>query len=127
MVGEKVLVIGGYTIDILGLLRSGYKRWNVEIDTSQIINYHTRFETYEVTGDVVIIGGFGLVDGFSKVKKNKRVPASIFELRNAEMFIKSEFDEFDRGRNGLFKKGTPIYYTKMIFDQEGMTDPKKYG
>jgi hypothetical protein len=93
------------------------------MEAGEIRNYHQDVASHpDVTGNIVIIGGLGVVDGFSTLnnaRQNERLPVIIFELRNAERFIFSELGPREKDESGRFKPNTLLGQWRNIPDPEG--------
>lgn len=92
-----------FIVDTKGLLDSGLNRFICYMQKSEIRRHILR-PSLDTTGHVIIVGGLGLVDGFSKVQtpKSGQLPVTVFELRNAQYYIKTKMDSFDKNRHGQF-------------------------
>ena len=113
----------GFGVDVTRLLCSRFKRWVAHMEAAEIRNFHQEVASHpDVTGHIVIIGGLGVVDGFSTLndaRPKDRLPVIIFELRNAERFIFSELGPREKDDAGLFKPNTLLGRWKTIPDPEG--------
>jgi hypothetical protein len=93
------------------------------MEASEIRDYHQDVASHpDVTGQVVIIGGMGVVDGFSTLNAcspSDLVPVVIFELRNAECFIYHELGPGEKDAAGRFRPHTLIGQYRNIHDPEG--------
>lgn len=113
---------GGFAIDVQALLASRFKRWVGKMDVREIKRHHQVVSHHEdVTGDIVMIGGIGVVDGFGTLSRRKSglVPVTIFELRNAERFIYHRLGPREKDEAGRFKPHTFLGQLKQTFDLSG--------
>jgi hypothetical protein len=118
----RVYKSGGFAVDVEALLNSRFKRWVGKMDVREIKTHHQVVTNHEdVTGQIVLIGGIGVVDGFSTLARRKsgQVPVVIFELRNAERFIYHRFGPGEKDAAGRFKPHTFLGQLKQTFDLSG--------
>ncbi len=114
----------GFIVDVSKLLSSRFKRWVAHMDVSEIDRHHRSvYDHDDVTGEVVIIGGLGVVDGFGSLDKRKtgKIPVIIFELRNAERYIYHEMGPGEKEEGYTFKPDTIIGQLRNRVDLEGWT------
>jgi hypothetical protein len=112
----------GVLIDVQSLLASRFKRWVARMDVNEIKQYHQEVDKPDdVTGNVVLIGGLGVVDGFRTLDQRQKglIDVVIFELRNAERFIYHEMGPNEKDEAGRFKPHTPFGMLKNRVDFEG--------
>jgi hypothetical protein len=113
----------GFLIDVASLVGSKFNRWVGYMESREIELYHRDVYNHDdVTGDIVLIGGLGIVDGFSHLDNGKPkpvVPVIIFELRNAERFIYHELGPDEKDRAGRFKEQTIIGQRVRYADMQG--------
>jgi hypothetical protein len=113
---------GGFVVDVTNLLSSRFKRWVAQMDVREIERHHRGVHDHDdVTGDVVIIGGLGVVDGFRALDKRKsgKISVIIFELRNAERYIYHEIGPGEKEGGCTFKPDTIIGQLRNRVDLEG--------
>jgi len=111
----------GFVVDVERLVSSYFFRWVAQMDIREVNKYHRDVKEHpDVTGNIVIIGGLGVVDGFRTLdtKGQGMVPVIIFELRNAQRFIYHEIGPIEKEANGMFKHRTIIGERTRIFDIE---------
>lgn len=103
----------GFQIDVLGLIASGLQRYICFMDKSEV-RRHIYKPSQDITGLVVIIGGIGVVDGFSKIQSPSRgrIAVTIFELRNAQYYISTPLDGVDKDKHGRFCSDS--FYGQMM-------------
>ncbi len=93
----------GFSIDVRGLLASGFNRYVVYMTKGEVLRHLTRAGT-DITGHIVIVGGLGVVDGYSKIRqKNTKLPVTIFEMRTAQTFIDMPLGKLEKNEYGFFK------------------------
>jgi len=113
----------GFLIDVASLVGSKFNRWVGYMESREIELYHRDVYNHDdVTGDIVLIGGLGIVDGFSQLDNGKPkpvVPVIIFELRNAERFIYHELGPAEKDKAGRFKEHTIIGQRVRHCDMQG--------
>ncbi len=90
-------------IDVFGLLGSGLNRFVCYMEKTELRRHLLQIRP-DTTGNVIIIGGLGVVDGFQTIHSSKarKVPVTIFELRNAQYYIKTPLDSIDKNEHGQF-------------------------
>jgi hypothetical protein len=109
----------GFVVDVERLVSSYFLRWVAEMDVREVNKYHRDVSQHDdVTGNVVIIGGLGVVDGFRTLDEKKKgmIPVIIFELRNAQRFIYHEIGPIEKDENGMFKARTIVGERTRMFD-----------
>lgn len=114
------------SIDTQGLLDSGLNRFICYMQKSEVRRHIIR-PFYDMTGYPIIIGGIGLVDGFSLVQSSRdgRIPVTIFELRNAQYYIKTKMDSFDKNKHGQFLQDS-LWGRLMSFPDTRVFDGKDH-
>lgn len=125
--GVRYFHRGGFIVDVRRLVSSSFKRWVAEMDVREVDRSHRHIYNHDdITGDVVIVGGFGVVDGFRSLDQRRagRIPVIIFELRNAERFIFHELGPREKDGAGLFKPNTLVAQMRNSPDMEGWKRPK---
>jgi len=113
---------GGFIVDVRKLVSSRFKRWVADMDVREVDRSHRSiYDHDDVTGSVVIVGGFGVVDGFRALDRrgSGKVPVIIFELRNAERFIFHELGPDEKDEAGRFKPYTLVEQMRNCADLEG--------
>ena len=102
-------------IDALGLLESGLNRYVCYMDKTELKRHVLQIGP-NITGHIIIIGGLGVVDGFTLIHttKTRKVPVTIFELRNAQYYIKTPLDSIDKNKHGQFDADS-LYGSLMQF------------
>lgn len=109
----------GFVVDVERLISSYFLRWNAQMDVREVNKYHRDIKEHpDITGNIVIIGGLGVVDGFRALdrKSSGLVPVIVFELRNAQRFIYHEIGPREKEKNGMFKHRTIIGERTRMFD-----------
>ena len=102
-----------FDVDVVGLLASGLARFICFMDKGEA-RRHIIQTSQDITGRVVIVGGIGMVDGFSIIQSSKRgkVAVTIFELRNAQYYIHTPLDSIDKNKHGQFDRDS--FYGQLI-------------
>jgi hypothetical protein len=120
--GVKYYKHAGFVVDVQALVGSRFKRWVAKMDVREIVRNHQEHDNHDdITGDVVIIGGIGVVDGFRTLRSRRSgaVPVLIFELRNAERFIFHHMGPKEKDKCGMFKRDTIVWHMRNTPDLEG--------
>ena len=111
----------GFAVDVEALLASSFKRWVAKMDVREVAKNHLVGSHSDVTGEVVLIGGLGVVDGFDAIKRRKSgaIAVTIFELRNAERFIFHRMGPKEKDEMGRFNPNTIVWHMRNTADLEG--------
>lgn len=119
----------GFLVDVRALVASRFNRWVGYMESKEVELYHRDVYGHEdVTGEVVLIGGLGIVDGFSHLdmpKPKPVIPVIIFELRNAERFIYHELGPDEKDNAGRFKEHTIVGQRLRYADMQGYQKLRK--